>query len=82
MAEAIQLSGLADRLHEQNMSQLAQVGVVVQQNFATVSKATDYDYLHHKNLVSLSEAVGVREVASRVTPAGPVPADPTPSTTK
>jgi len=65
---------LGDDLHAQNMSQLGQIGVLAQANLVTVSKAQDYDYLQAKNLVSLSEAVGVREVAARVTPAGPVPA--------
>ena len=62
---------MAIDMHEQNMSQLAQVGVIAQQNFVTVSKAADYDYLQGKALVSLAEAVGVREVASEKNPAGP-----------
>ena len=67
---------LSDNMHEQNMSQLAQVGVVAQQNFITVGKAADYSYLQGKELVSNTEAMGVREVGARVTPAGPVPATP------
>jgi len=64
----------AENAHEQNMAQLAQVGVVAQQGFVTVSKTIDYDYLEAKNMVSLTEALGAREVGSRNTPAGPSPA--------
>ena len=67
---------MAVDIHEQNMSQLGQVGVIAQQNFVTVTKAADYGYLQDKDLVSLAEAVGVREVSSRVNPAGPTPATP------
>lgn len=73
---------LADNLHEQNMSnlgaassvlgaQLAQSGNVAQNNFITVAKAFDYDYLEHKRMISLDEAVGVREVQSEYNPGGP-----------
>lgn len=65
---------LFDSLHEQNMSQLAQIGVMSQGDLKTISKATDYDYLQAKNMVSLAEALGAREVGSRVNPGGPVPA--------
>ena len=65
-----------DSLHEQNMAQLAQVGVVAQQGFVTVAKASDYSYLQGKDMVSLTEAMGAREVGSRVNPAGPSPATP------
>jgi hypothetical protein len=57
----------------QNMGQLAQSGIVAQNNFITVAKAQDLDYLEGKRLVSLDEAVGVREVQSQVNPGGPAP---------
>ena len=60
-----------DSLMEQNMGQLAQSGVVAQNNFITVSKAQDYDYLENKRMVTLDEAIGAREVASEVNPGGP-----------
>ena len=63
-------------LHDQNMAAMGQSMAQFQGNAVTVSKATDYAYLQDKDLVSLTEAVGVREVASRVNPAGPVPATP------
>lgn len=56
---------------EQNMAQLGQSGVVAQNNFIFSTKAQDLDYLEGKRLVSLEEAVGVREVASKSNPAGP-----------
>ena len=61
-------------LHDQNMAAMGQSMAQFQADRVTVSKAADYAYLQDKDLVSLSEAVGVREVASRVNPAGPVPA--------
>ena len=63
-------------LHEQNMAGLGAIGVMVMGDLKTVSKAQDYGFQQDKNLVSLTEAVGVREVASRVSPGGPVPATP------
>lgn len=73
MAEA---SAQFERLHDQNMAAMGQAIARFQNDAATVSKATDYSYLQDKGLVSLSEAVGVREVASRVNPAGPSPSTP------
>lgn len=55
----------------QNMAQLGQTGVIAQNNFVTTTKAQDLDYLEGKRIVSLEEAVGVREVSSRQVPAGP-----------
>lgn len=68
------MAGLAENLHEQNMSQLGQTGLVAQNNFITVSKAQDYDYVEGHRLVDLTEALGAREVGSQVNPAGPRPA--------
>jgi hypothetical protein len=64
-------------LHDQNMAAMGQALARFQNDAVTISKAADYAYLQDKDLVSLSEAVGVREVASRVNPAGPSPATPT-----
>jgi hypothetical protein len=63
-------------LHDQNMAAMGQAIAMFQVDATRISKAADYAYLQDKDLVSLSEAVGVREVASRVNPAGPVPATP------
>jgi len=58
-------------LHEQNMAQLGQSGVIAQNNFITVAKASDYDFLVTKNQVTLAQALGAREVGSEFTPGGP-----------
>lgn len=58
-------------LMEQNMAQLGQSGAIAQNNFITVQKAQDYDYLEGKRMVTLEEAIGVREVSSKTVPAGP-----------
>lgn len=63
--------GLAAELIGQSMGQLSNTGVVAQNNFVTVNKAQDYDFLEGKRMVGLTEAVGVREVASKQVPAGP-----------
>ena len=51
--------------------QLTQSGVIAQNNFVTVQKVVDYDYLENKRMVTLDEAVGIREVQSQKNPAGP-----------
>lgn len=64
----------AEQAHEQNMAMMMQSGVVAQNNFITVQKTIDYDHMENKRMVTLDEAVGVREVASQTTPGGPRPA--------
>ena len=61
-------------LHDQNMAGMGAALTRFQNDAVTVSKAADYDYLQAKDLVSLAEAMGAREVGSRVNPSGPVPA--------
>lgn len=61
-------------LLDQSMAAIGQIGQVAQSNFVTTTKAQDLDYLEGKRLVSLEEAVGVREVSSKSVPAGPVSA--------
>jgi hypothetical protein len=46
------------------LTQLMQSGTVAQNNFITVQKVVDYDYLENKRMVTLDEAVGIREVQS------------------
>jgi len=73
MPEASLVSG-SDRffgLLDQSMAAIGQIGQIAQANFATTVKAQDLDYLEGKRLVSLEEAVGVREIASKSVPAGP-----------
>jgi len=64
--------GLAAELVGQSMGQLSGTGTVAQNNFVTVNKALDYDFIEGKRIVGLAEAVGVREVSSKQVPAGPV----------
>jgi hypothetical protein len=67
--------GLAAELIGQSMGQLSGSSVVAQNNFITVNKALDYDFIEGKRMIGLEEAVGVREVSSKRVPAGPsVPA--------
>jgi hypothetical protein len=50
---------------------LGDSGQIAQNNFITLQKVVDYDYLENKRIVTLDEAIGVREVSSKVVPAGP-----------
>lgn len=61
----------AEQAHEQNMAALMQQGQIVNGHMATFTKVLDYDYLESKKLVSQTEAMGVREVMAKHTPAGP-----------
>lgn len=54
-----------------SLQRLNQVGTVAHENFTTIQKIVDYDYLENKRMVTLDEAIGVREVASKTVPAGP-----------
>jgi hypothetical protein len=63
--------GLAGELIGQSMGQLSGTGVVAQNNFVTVNKALDYDFMEGKRVVDLVEALGAREVGSKNVPAGP-----------
>ncbi|WP_299467404.1 hypothetical protein [uncultured Gimesia sp.] len=62
---------LSDNVANHMLTQLMQSGTVAQNNFITVAKVVDYDYLENKRMVTLDEAVGIREVASKNVPAGP-----------
>ncbi|HAH47328.1 hypothetical protein [Gimesia sp.] len=62
---------LSDNVANHMLTQLMQTGTVAQNNFVTVQKVVDYDYLENKRMVTLDEAVGIREVASKTTPGGP-----------
>lgn len=58
------------------VEQIAQSGAIAQNNFITVQKALDYDFMENRRIITLDEAVGVREVASKSVPAGPNNAAP------
>lgn len=61
---------IPEPMGSQLMAQLMQSGNVAQNNFLTTTKAQDLDYLEGKRLVSLEEAMGVREVSSNDAMAG------------
>ena len=56
------------------VQQLTQTGIIAQNNFVTVQKVVDYDYLENKRMVTLDEAIGVREVSAQTSPGGPAKA--------
>jgi len=62
---------LAQELIGQSMGQLSNTAVVAQNNFVTVSKFADYDFMEQRRIIDLAEALGGREVASKQVPAGP-----------
>ena len=61
----------SQQIADQLGTQLMQTGNIAQNNFVTVTKVVDYDYLEGKRIVDLTEAVGVREIGSKHVPAGP-----------
>lgn len=63
--------GLAAELIAQSMGQLAATAAIAQNNFVTVNKALDYDFIEGRRIIDLAEAVGVRETSSKSVPAGP-----------
>ncbi len=65
---------LAAELIGQSMGALSGTAAVAQANFVTVNKALDFDFIEGKRMVTLPEAVGIREVASKQVPAGPTSA--------
>ena len=65
---------LSENVSNHMLTQLMQSGTVAQNNFITVQKVVDYDYLENKRMVTLDEAVGIREVQSKVNPGGPASA--------
>ena len=62
---------LSDNVANHMLTQLMQTGAIAQNNFVTLQKVNDYDFLENKRMVTLDEAIGVREVASKNVPAGP-----------
>lgn len=62
---------LSDNVANHMLTMLMQTGSIAQNNFVTMQKVVDYDYLENKRMVTLDEAIGVREVSSKSVPAGP-----------
>lgn len=61
----------ATSAHVQNMAMVAGVGVVAQQNFVNLTQLANLAFLQERNMVSLPESLGAREVGSQTVPAGP-----------
>lgn len=70
---SIDLNQVTNATSANALQALQQSGNIAQNNFITVQKVVDYDYLENKRMVTLDEAVGVREVQSQVNPGGPAP---------
>jgi len=70
-----EMADLAENAHVQNMSSLMQAGTVaariIDEHSALFVKLADYDYLEGHRQVSLVQALGAREVGSKMVPAGP-----------
>lgn len=60
-----------EQVSNQLGAQLMQSGNIAQNNFITVQKMSDYDYMENKRMVTLDESVGIREVQSEKNPGGP-----------
>lgn len=58
------------------MTRTLQVGGLVESNLAEINKLLTFDHLENKRMVSMQQALGVREVQAKVTPGGPSPATP------
>ena len=65
------MADVTERFAEQAVNTLLQIGNIAQANFVTMGKILELEYIEGKNMVSLTEALGAREVASEVSPGGP-----------
>jgi len=61
----------ADMLHEQSMSFTGKVGDLIAQHAESFARIQDLNYERDKNLVTMQQAMGVREVSVKTTPGGP-----------
>lgn len=59
------MADVPDKVHEQTLSRLSGAGAVAHENFIQFSKILDLSYEESRNMVSLTEALGVREVTSK-----------------
>ena len=59
------------KVQEQCMLNTAEIANLILGDIKVVSKAQDYSFQQGKDMVSLVEALGAREVGSQVNPAGP-----------
>lgn len=52
-------------IHEQSLSRLSSVGAQAHEHFQQFNKILDLQYVRERNMVSLVESLGVREVTSQ-----------------
>lgn len=71
MADPTANQALVSEMIGQSLAALSGTATVAQNNFVTVGKALDLDYMEGKRVIGLTEAVGVREIGSKSVPAGP-----------
>lgn len=64
------MAQIPDALHEQNLGRLASAGLQAHEHFVQFGKILDLSYEQDRKMVSLVEALGVREVTSASGQAG------------
>lgn len=52
-------------IHEQSLSRISAAGSLAAEHATSLAKAQDYGFLLEKNMVSLVQSLGAREVTSR-----------------
>lgn len=59
------MADVPSNIHEQTLSRLSSVGAQAHEHFQQYNKILDLNYVQERNMVSLVEALGVREVTSQ-----------------
>jgi len=59
------MADVPDKVHEQALSRLSAAGAQAHEHFVQFGKVLDYSYEQDRKMVSLVEALGVREVTSQ-----------------
>lgn len=71
MPEATANQSLASEMIGASLGRIATAAANAHEHFINTGKAMDYSFLQGKDMVSLPESLGAREVGSQTTPAGP-----------
>lgn len=64
------MADVPSNIHEQSLSRLSSVGAQAHEHFQQYNKILDLQYVRERNMVSLVESLGVREVTSQAGQAG------------
>lgn len=59
------MASIPAEIHEQNLSRIAGAGAMAHEHNQSYNKILDLAYVQERNMVSLTEALGVREVTSK-----------------